>query len=137
MNGRSFVNMMNISHYLPTGYHSVNPYILVSSVKDYFTFLENVFGAVTLKNIENPHEIYLEAKIGDSILMIQEQRGDVQSERVSLWIYVKDVNQIYEMAIRNGCTSIASPTLEFETDIVAKIIDPFGVRWFLASYKSS
>lgn len=137
MNGWSFVNMMNNSHYFPTGYHSVNPYILVFSVKDYFTFLETVFGAVILKKIENLDEIYLEAKIGDSILMIQEQRGDIQSERVSLWIYVKDVNQIYEMAIRNGCTSIKSPTLEFETDIVAKIIDPFGVRWVLASYESS
>src|SRR5690349_3919750 len=135
MNGRSFVVLMNNSHHFPTGYHSVNPYILVSSVKEYFTFLETVFGAVLLKKIENADESYLEAKIGDSILMIQEQHEGIQSNRVSLWIYLKDVDQVYEIAIRNGCTSVAPPTSEFETDIVAKILDPFGVRWFLSSYE--
>lgn len=128
--------LMNNSEYFPTGYHSVNPFIIVSSISDYFSFLKTVFGARIRKKVENDVERYLEAEIGDSVLMIQEQSGDRKSERVSLWIYLKDVNRVYELAIRNGCTSIESPTPKFKTDIVAKISDPFGVIWFLSSYNS-
>jgi PhnB protein len=72
---------MKNSDFIPTGYHSVNPYILVNSVSDYFTFLETVFDARMIKKIENGAERYIEAKIGDTVLMIQEQSGDIKSEK--------------------------------------------------------
>lgn len=129
--------MMDHSDYFPGGYHSVNPYILVSCITKYFSFLETVFGAQLKKKIESPDESYLEAKIGDTVLMIQEQSGEIKSGRVSLWIYLKDVNRIFELAIKNGSTSLEPPSFKFETDIVAKIVDPFGVTWFLSSFKPS
>lgn len=127
---------MNDSDYFPVGYHSINPYVMVSSMNDYFSFLNIVFGACINKRVENTDENYLEVKIGDTILMIQELSGHSKSERVSLWIYLKDVNRTYDIAIKNGSTSVESPTTKFKTDTVAKIVDPFGVTWFLSSYKS-
>ncbi|MDN5867930.1 MAG: hypothetical protein L0H55_11100 [Candidatus Nitrosocosmicus sp.] len=125
---------MSNSNSFPLGYHSVNPYILVNNALDFFLFLESVFGASIIKKIENNDDVYLEAKIGDMILMIEQQKETISNSKVYLWIYLKDIEYVYDMAIKAGCITVESPSLKFGTDRVAKIIDPFGVTWYLSSY---
>ena len=63
---------MTNSDSFPAAYHSVNPYILVRNAEEFAFFLESVFVANINKKIKNDKDVYFEAKIGDSIIMIGE-----------------------------------------------------------------
>lgn len=119
---------------LPQGYHSINPYIVINKAQEFVLFLESVFGAKRIKEINENGVYYAEAKIGDSILMIEENNSVITQKGTYLWIYVEDVRLIYEQAIANGCISIEPPTLKYGVDIVSKVRDPFGRCWFISSY---
>lgn len=117
-----------------TDFHSINPYILVRNIDDYFSFLKSVFGAKIIKEIHGSEENYMEVKIEDTTLMVQECKDEFGFGPISLWIYVKDVKFIFDLCVKNGSTVLKYPTLQFGKDIVGKIIDPFGVAWYISSY---
>ncbi|VFJ12678.1 VOC family protein [Candidatus Nitrosocosmicus franklandus] len=122
---------------LPQGYHSVNPYIIINKAQEFVLFLESVFGAERVKEVNENGVYYAEAKIGDSILMIEENISVITQKGTFLWIYVEDVSLIYEQAIAKGCISLEPPTLKYGVDIVAKVRDPFDLCWFVSSYNPS
>jgi len=122
---------------LPQGYHSVNPYIIINKAQEFVLFLESVFGAERVKEVNENGVYYAEAKIGDSILMIEENISVITQKGTFLWIYVEDVSLIYEQAIAKGCISLEPPTLKYGVDIVAKVRDPFDHCWFVSFYNPS
>jgi PhnB protein len=123
---------------VPPGYHSVNPYIVIVNANEFILFLQSVFGAIKIKEVKGSEgEYYAEAKIGDTCLMIEEDKNTIYQKGTYLWVYVNDVNSIYEQALIFGCRSIESPTCKYGADFVAKICDPFGIIWLISSYNSN
>lgn len=52
---------------------------------------------------------------------------------VSLMLYVEDVDAVVAKALENGATQDGETKDEFHGDRSAKIVDPFGHRWFLST----
>ena len=125
--------MNNFNQY-PAGYHSVNPYLVIGNVGQFVEFLRIVFDAVLVKLINEENGVYAEVTIGDTCIMIEENHQNLHLDSTSLWVYVSDVDSVYEKALRVGCKSIEPPILKYSVDKVAKVFDPFGILWFLAAF---
>jgi PhnB protein len=78
--------------------------------------------------------MYAEVRIGDTCIMIEEDHQKSHLGSPSLWVYVGDVDSAYEKALKVGCKSIEPPTRKYSVDKVAKVADPFGLMWFLATF---
>jgi len=121
----------------PPGYHTINPYLVIGDISEFIKFSELVFNAVVVKRIEEEKGFYAEVKIGDTCIMLEENRKSSHPSLLSLWIYVKDVDVTYDKALKAGCKSIQTPTHKYEVDKVAKILDPFGITWLVATFNSN
>ena len=118
----------------PPGYHSVNPYLAIGDVRKFVELLKIVFNAVLIKQIKEVNGVYAEVRIGDTCIMIGEDHQNGHLGSPSLQVYVGDVDSAYEKALKVGCKSIEPPTRKYSVDKVAKVADPFGIMWFLATF---
>jgi PhnB protein len=124
-------------HAIPQGYHSVNPYIVINNINKFILFLQSMFGAIKKKEVDNNQdEHYAEVMIGDTCIMIEENKNVNMQKGTYLWIYVQNVNSIYNQALAAGCLSLEPPQRKYGVDFVAKVIDPFGIVWLISSYNS-
>ena len=128
---------MRESDLFPQGYHTVNPYLVIGNVLEFIKFSELVFNAVVVKRFKEEKGLYAEIKIGDTCIMMEEDYKISHSSSFSLWVYVRDVDATYEKALKAGCKSIQTPTHKYEVDKVAKILDPFGITWLVATFNSN
>lgn len=118
----------------PSGYHSVNPYLVIGNVLEFIGFSQTVFNAVLVKQIKEENGMYAEVRIGDTCIMMEENHQISLLDSSSLWVYGRDVDAIYDRALKAGCTSLEAPTYKYRVDKVAKVVDPFGIRWFIATF---
>ena len=126
---------MDQANPFPRGYRSISPYLVVKNISDFISFLKEVFQATEVIRLLEDNETYAEVKIGDSILMIVEPRENAKTPNCILWVYVLDVEDVYQKALTNGSTSLMKPTFKYGTDKIAIINDPFGIQWRIASYR--
>ncbi len=118
----------------PHGYHSANPYLAIGNVREFVEFLKIVFNAVLIKQIKEEREVYAEVRIDDTCIMIEQNHQHSHLDSPSFWVYVGDVDSVYEKALKDGCESIEPPTLKYAVYKVAKVVDHFGILWFLATF---
>jgi len=121
----------------PPGYHTINPYLVIGDISEFIKFSELVFNAVVVKRIEEEKGFYAEVKIGDTCIMLEENRKSSHPSLLSMWIYVRDVDFTYDKALNAGCKSIQTPTHKYQVDKVAKILDPFGITWLATTFNSN
>ena len=125
---------MRESDSFPQGYHTVNPYLVIGNVLEFIKLSELVFNAVVVKRFKEEKGLYAEIKIGDTCIMMEEDYKISHSSSLSLWVYVRDVDATYEKALKAGCKSIQVPTYKYPLDIVAKVVDQFGITWLIATF---
>lgn len=120
---------------VPQGYNTVNPYIMVKGVMDYANFLTHAFsGSVKSKTTSaNGSILNVYMQIGSSMAMLAEVRGGFQPMPMSFYIYVPDVDAVYEQALEAGATSLHAPSDKFYGNRDCGVIDPRGTYWFIAS----
>ena len=53
--------------------------------------------------------------------------------RAQLWVYVPDVDALYQQAVGAGCTGKMPPTDMFWGDRYGQLRDSFGVKWSIAT----
>ena len=80
----------------PDGYHTVTPYLIVNGATQLVEFLKQAFGA-TERGIMGPPGgpiMHGEVQIGDSIIMLSDGAGTVESQptRSMIHLYVDDVD---------------------------------------------
>lgn len=98
-------NASTKTHYIPAGYHSVTPYIIVRNAARALAWYQNVFGAQEELRFPLPDGKigHAEIKIGDSHIMLADefpQMNAVSPETIggtasALMIYVEDVNSVF------------------------------------------
>ncbi len=88
--------------------------------------------------------VHAELDIGDSVLMLSDEflemnvfspqsLGDGTS--ASIFMYVPDVDAVFNRAVSNGAT-VTMPLMDaFWGDRAGGLVDPFGHRWSLATHK--
>jgi len=121
---------------IPAGYHTVNPYMMTRNVTELVTFLEKAFnGEVQAKTVApNGFIMNVEMKIGTSMLMLAEARGDFDPMPMSFYMYVDDVDTTYQQALDAGAELMYAPADQFYGNRDCGVKGPKGNIWFIASH---
>ena len=123
---------------VPDGYHSVTPYLTVRGATKVIEFLKQAFGArLTHEPIKRPDGsiMHAEVTIGNSPIMIGEENEMSKATTTTLYIYVPDVDSVYQRAVKAGGASVMEPTDMFYGDRSGGVKDPSGNSWFIATHK--
>ncbi len=131
---------------VPTGYHTLTPYMTVRDAARAIEFYKQAFGAVERGAMKGPDGKIMHAEliIGDSIVMLadeQPQFGALSPQStggagMGLHIYVEDVDSAFDRAVQAGA-KVEMPVGDmFWGDRYGKLADPFGHKWSIATHKA-
>lgn len=121
---------------IPDGAHTVTPYLVVEGIPKLMDFLKQAFGAQEVFRMTRPDGgvMHAEVKIGDSMIMMGQAMGEWKAKPCSLYLYVEDVDAVYQRAIQAGGTSVREPSDQFYGDRTGGVIDPCGNYWGIATH---
>ncbi len=122
---------------VPEGYHTITPYLVVDGAEKNIHFMKEAFGAkVVHEPMMRPDGkiMHAELKIGDSLLMISDPHERAQPTSVMLYLYVPNVDSVYQKALKAGAKSLMEPTDQFYGDRSGGVMDPAGNRWFIGTH---
>ncbi|MFQ5775156.1 MAG: VOC family protein [Kiloniellaceae bacterium] len=130
---------------IPPGYHTVTPHLVVSDAAAAIDFYVKAFGAVELFRMPVPDGgklMHAELRIGESPLMLVDEMPDfggtspttLGGTPVTLHLYVEDTDRAYERAVAAGAAPVMPPADMFWGDRYARVSDPFGHSWSLATH---
>jgi PhnB protein len=127
-----FVPLKEISEYLRT----VTLYLHPIGAQGMIEFLEKGLGGQELMRHASPEGYIYHAKvrIGDSAIELGEARTEDQPMPSAIYLYVEDVDALYEQALKAGGESVLPPTDQPYGDRNAWVKDPFGNVWYLATH---
>jgi uncharacterized glyoxalase superfamily protein PhnB len=123
---------------IPDGYHSVTPYLVVQGADSLLAFLKQAFDA---QEVHHPMRrsdgaiAHAEVRVGDSVVMLGEAVATCPPMPTSLYLYVRDMDAVYQRALQAGATSLMDPTDQFWGDRNAGVQDPAGNRWWIATHQ--
>ena len=129
---------------IPDGYHTLQIYLAVEDASTAIDFYKQAFGAEETIRMPGPDGsvAHAELQIGDSKLMLSDPfpQSDVRppAERggptASVFMYVDDVDAVFEQAQVAGAT-VSSPLENmFWGDRFGSLTDPFGHVWSIATH---
>jgi len=129
---------------IPSGYHTITPHLVFRNSASAMEYYKKAFGAKELSRMPMPGGgvAHAEMQIGDSRLMLADempQMGATAPETVGgspvhIFLYVKNVDQVFGQAVSAGGTATMPPMDMFWGDRYAKLTDPFGHKWSLATH---
>ncbi|MBS1255028.1 MAG: hypothetical protein MAG581_00827 [Deltaproteobacteria bacterium] len=119
---------------IPDGYHTVTPYLLVHEVSAFLEYLEKVFSTKELRRTTLAEGVVHHARIriGDSVLMIGEAGDHQPAVPTVLYMYVDDVDETYQLALKHGAKSLREPAEQYYGERNAGVEVPFGNQWWFA-----
>ena len=123
---------------VPDGYHTVTPYLTVRNAAKVIEFLQQAFGAkISHEPTKRPDGSVMHAQvtIGDSPIMIADESEMAKATTSSLYLYVPNVDSVYQRAVKAGGTTIMEPADMFYGDRSGAVKDPSGNSWFIATHK--
>ena len=129
---------------IPSGYHSVTPYIIVHDAKAAIEFYKNAFGATEILRLDGPEGklSHAEIKIGNSHVMLADEHpefGAISPKTLggtasSLMIYTEDADVLFAQAIAAGAAEKRPLQDQFYGDRSGVVEDPFGHSWSIATH---
>jgi PhnB protein len=129
---------------IPDSYPRVSPHLAVAGAAEAIDFYTTVLGASERMRMPMPDGkiAHAELQLGDSVVMIGDEvpGGTDPSPKtlggspVALFVYVDDVDDVFERALAAGAQSVQPPENHFYGDRVAMFDDPFGHRWNIATH---
>lgn len=127
---------------IPPGYHTVTPYLVISGAARAIDFYKQAFGATELFRMAGPEGKigHAELRIGDSPIMLSDEMMGNKSPAtlggspVGVFLYVEDVDAVFNQAVAAGAKSDMPPANMFWGDRYGKLTDPFGHIWSIATH---
>ena len=122
---------------VPDGYAAITPYLVVDDAAAYLDFLATAFDGVERMRMEMPDGVigHAEVEIGGSVVMVSDAAPpDFPPTEAQLHLYVEDVDRTYVVAVKAGATAAGDPEDQPYGDRIARILDPSGNRWSIATH---
>ena len=122
---------------MPEGFHAVTPYITVKGAAKTIEFLKQAFGArLEHEPIKRPDGSIMHAtlRIADSNVMLAEESEHAKAAPATLYLYVPNVDAVYQLALKAGGKSVMEPSNMFYGDRSGGVKDPSGNSWFVATH---
>jgi uncharacterized glyoxalase superfamily protein PhnB len=120
---------------VPTGYSSVDPWVISSDTDSEIGFLSDVFGARERPNsrvLNADGSIgHVEVELAGSVIMLFDAQPGWPPLPAHLRVYVDDARATFERAVRAGATAVTRVTELFSGECVARVRDPQGHLWWL------
>lgn len=129
---------------IPAGVQAVFPMLVCESPDAEMSFCASAFGAVEQVRRPGPDgsAIHIAMRINEAFLVVQSEFPDVVASRVPrpdgsspvvIFVYVADVDEAVERAVAKGAKVTMPAQDQFWGDRTARIIDPSGHVWTVAS----
>ena len=120
--------------YVPEGFGTVFPYMIVDRVEELLGFLTQVFDAKEIgRTVANNRIANIQLQIGSSKFMMSEAgQGGMQAMPGTYYVYVEDVDRTFAKALSFGATEVFEPADMAYRDRQAGIIDPSGNYWWIS-----
>ena len=122
---------------VPEGFHTITPYLVVDGAEKIIRFVKEAFGAQPVfEPMARPDGkiMHAEFKIGNSIVMIADTSERAQATSNMLYLYVPNVDTVYQKALKAGGTSLMEPADQFYGDRSGGVRDPAGNRWHIGTH---
>ena len=122
---------------IPDGFHTITPYLVVDGAEKIIAFMKNAFGA------QYEHEptkrpdgkiMHASLRIGDSMLMVSDASERAKASPVMLYLYVPNVDAVYQKALKAGATSVMERADQFYGDRSGGVKDAAGNQWFFGTH---
>lgn len=114
--------------------HTVTVYFHPIGAQRFIDFLINALGGKELmRHQEGEMIMHAKVQIGDSVIELGEARHPSQPLPTAIYLYVDDVDAIYEQALKAGGISMLAPTDQAYGDRNAWVKDPFDNVWYIAA----
>ena len=126
---------VNYNTFKPEGFTSVNPYLFASDPEELISFLKEAFDALELSRTVNPRNGEIGnciLKLGDSCIMLSQARGEFENMSTSFYLFVENVDEVYEQALKAGATDVLEPMDMDYQDRQAGVLDPAGNYWWIS-----
>src|SRR6059058_728547 len=136
--------MAKKTKYIPEGYHTATPYLIVNGAGRAIEFYKQAFGATEVMRIGAPGGKvgHAEIKIGDSHIMLADEHPEMDARSpqtiggspISLVLYVEDVDATVSQAVEAGAKLTRPVANQFYGDRTGGVEDPFGHTWYVATH---
>jgi PhnB protein len=125
------------AQWLPKGFHTVTPNIIVDNAEEAVAFLKEALGATENYRLTTSDGTiaHCELKIGDSILNLGTSMEGWPAHGLIAQIYVEDSDALFQRAVQAGAKVIMPMTNMFFGSREGRIADPFGNVWTIATLK--
>jgi PhnB protein len=128
---------------IPDNYPRLSPYLAVDNAAAAIEFYTTVLGARERGRIPGPDGKigHAELDIGDSLIMLADEHPEIGilgpkqigGTPVTLSLYVEDVDEVFQQALKAGATELRPLENQFYGDRSGQLLDPFGHRWTVAT----
>jgi PhnB protein len=121
--------------FIPEGYGTVFPYIVVNDAEGFITFLKTVFDATELgRSVHGGRIANARMRIGTTSFMVSEAAADnMAAMPAAFYIYVENTDETFQKALAQGATKWFDPMNMPYEDRQGGIIDPAGNKWAIST----
>lgn len=129
---------------IPDGYPRLSPYLCIEGAAAAIDFYTEVLGAKERVRMPAPGGKlgHAELQLGDSVVMLSDEFPEMGNQSpttvggtpVVLSVYVDDVDDLFDRAVKAGATVVSPVTTQFYGDRSGLFEDPFGHRWSVATH---
>ena len=132
---------------VPEGHHTVTPHLILDDTSQAIDWYKKALGAEEVARANGPDGkvMHAEIRIGDSLIMLNDEMGGAKSPKaiggspVSLWVYVEDCDSVFHRAVGAGAKVAPGPmgqlADQFWGDRAGTFTDPHGYQWTIATRK--
>jgi PhnB protein len=130
--------------YVPKGYHTIIPYLIVKGAARALDYYEQVFGASEVMRMPGPNDkiVHAEIKINGSTVMLADEMPGMEFKSppsiggspVGMVVYVEDVDACVTRATSKGGRILKPVQDQFYGDRSGTVLDPFGHIWTIATH---
>lgn len=130
--------------YIPDGYHTATPYLIIKGAAKAMDFYKKAFGATELMRMQDSSGKvgHAEIRIGNSPIMLADEYPDMGYKSpqslggspVSIMLYVENVDKTVERAVAEGAKITKAVQDQFYGDRNGTIHDPFGHVWTISTH---
>lgn len=132
---------------VPADFGTVTPHLVLKNAIKAIEFYKQAFGAEEISRLMSPdgRVMHADIKIGNSHVMLCDEFPDqdcgvlspetLKNAHAVMHMFVEDVDQAFEKAIKAGAKAIMPPQDMFWGDRYGRLNDPFGQPWSIATHK--
>ena len=129
---------------IPEGFHSVTPALIVKNASEAIEFYKKGFGAVERRRMNSPdgRVAHAELMLGNSLFMLSDEYPEMKcnspksigGSSVSMYVYVEDVDTVFDTAVSAGAKALDPVKDQFWGDRHGRLEGPFGHLWSIATH---